>query len=182
MKFKAGKKNGNLIVELEPGNTRLINQVNGPITELKKFLVPIDFSDCSRHALKYAAAFAKQFGGEITLLSVVQDKHTAFEYGRTDFADMLEARRKRSEEELAKLAREQLKNIPYRTLVQLGKPFEEIIQTARESDIDLIVISTHGNMGLTKTELGSTAERVIRYATCPVLVVRQKEREFVSPV
>ena len=58
MKFKkSAKKNGSLIVELEAGNTRLLSAINGPITALKEVLVPIDFSDCSKHALRYAAAF-----------------------------------------------------------------------------------------------------------------------------
>ena len=181
MKFKASPKKGNLLVELEPGNTRLISNLNGPITELKKLLVPIDFSDCSKYALKYAIAFAKQFDAEITLLAVVQDTHTSFEYANAEFADLKEKRLKQYEEELAKLADQQLGKIKYKILAKEGKPFEEIVSAARDSDQDLIIISTHGQMGMMRVELGSTAERVIRYATCPVLVVRPKEREFVPP-
>ena len=58
-------------MELEPGNTRLINQINGPITALKELLVPVDFSDCSKYALRYALAFAEQFDANVTLVSVV---------------------------------------------------------------------------------------------------------------
>jgi nucleotide-binding universal stress UspA family protein len=181
MKFRKSPTKGNLLVELEPGNTRLINNLNGPITELKTMLVPIDFSDCSKHALKYAVAFAKQFNAEITLLAVVQDTHTSFEYGVAEFVDLQDQRRKRYEQELTKLADQQLGKIKHQILVTTGKPFEEIVRTAQESDQDLIVISTHGHRGLTRVEIGSTAERVIRYATCPVLVVRPREREFVPP-
>ncbi len=182
MKFKSSPKTGNLVVELEPGNTRLIADLNGPISELKKLLVPIDFSDCSKHALKYGIAFAKQFKGEITLLSVIADTPTSFEYGNAEFASLQDARRKHYEKELKKVADTQLKNIPHKLMVTIGKPFEEIVSAAKTLDTDLIIISTHGHMGFTRVELGSTAERVIRYATCPVLVVRQKEREFVPPV
>jgi nucleotide-binding universal stress UspA family protein len=181
MKFKKSSKRGNLLIELEPGNTRLINNLNGPITDLKRLLVPIDFSDCSKHALKYAIAFAKQFDAEITLLAVVPDTHTSFEYGVAEFVDLQEQRRKRYEQELTKLVEQQLGKLKHQILVKEGKPFEEIVAVAKDSDQDLIIISTHGHMGVTRVELGSTAERVIRYATCPVLVVRPKEREFVPP-
>ena len=181
MKFKKSPRKGNLLVELEPGNTRLINNLNGPITELKKLLVPIDFSDCSKHALKYAIAFAKQFDAEITLLAVVADTHTSFEYNNLDFAEFQEKRQQQYKHELTKLADQQLGKIRCKILVRSGKPFEEIISVAKDSDQDLIVISTHGHMGKTHVELGSTTERVIRYATCPVLVVRPREREFVPP-
>jgi len=181
MKFKKSRSSGNLLVELEPGSTRLLSNLNGPITELKKLLVPIDFSDCSKHALKYAVAFAKQFDAEITLLAVVQDTHTSFEHGNAEFVDLQEKRRKQYEGELAKLVDERLGKIKHKLLVKEGKPFEEIVRTASDLDQDLIIISTHGHMGLTRVDLGSSAERVIRYATCPVLVVRPKEREFIPP-
>lgn len=182
MKFKSSPKTGNLVVELEPGNTRLMRSLNGPITGLKKLLLPIDFSDCSKHALKYGIAFAQQFDGEITLLAVIADTTTSFEYGNAEFASHQEARVKHYETELKKIASAQLKNFPYKLMVTIGKPFEEIVGTAKALDADLIIISTHGHMGMTRVEIGSTAERVIRYAPCPVLVVRQKEREFVPPV
>ncbi|MFN7140314.1 MAG: universal stress protein [Limisphaerales bacterium] len=183
MKFKSSpRKRGNLIVELEPGNTRLLSEMNGPITDLKKLLVPTDFSDCSKHALRYAVAFAQQFSAEITLIAVIPDNRTAFEYGSPEFSAGLEARTKRYQEELTKLVEELPRKIKSRIVVKIGRPFEEIVRTAKDSDIDMIVIATHGNSGNRQFELGSTAERVIRYANCPVLVVREKEHEFVPPI
>lgn len=181
MKFKKSPRKGNLIVELEPGNTRLINQINGPITALKELLVPVDFSDCSKYALRYALAFAKQFEASVTLVSVVPDDSTSFEYASAEYADIVEARKKRYADELKKLA-ESLGKVKCQTLVRVGKPFQEIVLAARELDSDLILISTHGQMNMPKAELGSTAERVVRHAPCPVLVVRQKERAFAPPV
>jgi len=66
-----------------------------------------------------------------------------------------------------------------KTLVRFGKPFQEICDAARGLKVDLIVISTHGYTGLKHAVLGSTAERVVRHAPCPVLVVREQEHEFV---
>ncbi|MBA4150163.1 MAG: universal stress protein [Verrucomicrobia bacterium] len=182
MKFKPSPRKGNLIVEMEPGNTRLLSRINGPITELKKLLVPIDFSDCSRHALKYAVAFAQQFTAEITLVAVIEENRTAFDYGNPEFAANLEERTARYQIELKKLTADYLGKIKNRILVKSGRPFEEIVRAAKELDTDMIVIATHGHTGMRHVELGSTAERVVRYANCPVLVVREKEHEFVPPV
>lgn len=179
MKFKKSRHNGNLLVELEPSHLPLLRNPEAPIMDLKKLLVPIDFSECSRQAIKYAIAFAKQFDAEITLLAVIHDPQTTFEYGSAEFAQMQEGRRNLYKQELKKLASQELGALKHRILVREGRPFEEIVGEARDSDQDLIIISTHGDMGLTRVDLGSTAERVIRYASCPVFVVRPIEREFV---
>jgi universal stress protein A len=63
-------------------------------------------------------------------------------------------------------------------VVQVGTAFEVITNTARDCEIDLIVLTTHGKTGLKHVFMGSTAERVVRHAPCPVLVVRKCEHEF----
>ena len=65
------------------------------------------------------------------------------------------------------------------TLHRIGTPYEEIVKVAKEMEVDLIVIATHGYTGLRHFLLGSTTERVVNLAPCPVLVVRQKERDFI---
>lgn len=180
MKFKRAAKKGNLLVEVESGNNRLINSSNGPITKLKEILVPIDFSDCSRHALRYAVAFAKQFNAQVTLVAVVNDAHTSFEVGNPDFIAAQNTRKQLYVDELNKLAASEVGKVTKTVVVRSGRPYEEIVLAAQELSSDLIVIATHGEMGMAKVQLGSTAERVIRYAPCPVLVVRQKEREFAA--
>jgi nucleotide-binding universal stress UspA family protein len=69
--------------------------------------------------------------------------------------------------------------VPVNVLVRRGKPYHEIATFAKERDIDLIIIATHGYTGLKHLFLGSTAERVVRHAPCPVLAVREREHEFV---
>ena len=70
-----------------------------------------------------------------------------------------------------------------RTLVRHGVPFHEITEAARTLQTDLIIIATHGYTGLKHALLGSTAERVVRHAPCPVLSVREVERDFLpTPV
>jgi nucleotide-binding universal stress UspA family protein len=72
------------------------------------------------------------------------------------------------------------KNITGRYALRTGKPFYEIIQYAEEEQIDLIIIATHGHSGMEQVLFGSTAEKVVRKAPCPVLVVREGTREFIK--
>jgi nucleotide-binding universal stress UspA family protein len=71
-------------------------------------------------------------------------------------------------------------NVKTETRQRLGTPYEEIVKVARERSVDLIVMATHGYTGFKHFLLGSTAERVVNVSPCPVLVVRQEERDFVS--
>jgi universal stress protein A len=84
-------------------------------------------------------------------------------------------------EELKNLIKKEIgKKVISRKIVRTGKPFYEINQYAQEEDIDLIVIATHGHSGMEHILFGSTAEKVVRKAPCPVLVVRTGEHEFVK--
>ena len=148
---------------------------------LRKILVPLDFSDCSLKALKYALALARQFGGELTLLHVVEAAFYATDPSLAAPMYPEEEMRLFAEKKLAMLARSALGDqVPAALLVRLGQPVVEISALAREANIDLIVISTHGNTGLKHFLLGSVAENVVRHAPCPVLVVREHEHEFLA--
>ena len=68
-----------------------------------------------------------------------------------------------------------------KVVVRSGTPFNEISKAARELRVDVIIISTHGHTGLKHLLLGSTTERVVRHADCPVFVVREEEREIIQP-
>ena len=137
---------------------------------VKTILVPLDFSDESRKALAYAAPFARQFGAEIVLLHVVEPVATP------DFAKSFPLAL--DNEKLMNAARDQLDHISRlegvrgKTLVRYGRSFQEIAGAARGLKADLIILSTHGYTGLKHVLLGSTTERVVRHAPCPVLVVR----------
>jgi universal stress protein A len=88
---------------------------------------------------------------------------------------------RRSAERLETLSRAvKASNIESESSQRLGTPYEEIVKVAKEMEVDLIIIATHGYTGLKHFLLGSTAERVVRLAPCPVLVVREEERDFVS--
>lgn len=152
------------------------------VISLKKILVPIDFSGYSKNALKYAVPFAKQFDAEILLLYVVEPTiyPADFSFGQIGLPGIEEEMRKRGTEELAKLATDEISDVvKSRTRVETGKAFTEINRVAKEEEIDLIIIATHGHTGIEHAIFGSTAEKVVRKAPCPVLSIRTPEHDFV---
>ena len=181
MKFKPTNKIGGVIVELGPQETQLPEEFSAPTSapptpfKLKKIFVPVDFSECSKKALQYALPLARQFDAELTLLHVVQPYPAVPEMYPVNVESGRDA-----EKDLKALRRMTCDAIPSQTLLRVGAPHLEIIQAAKEIGADLIVLSTHGHTGLAHVFLGSTAERVVRHAACPVLVVREREHDFVT--
>lgn len=149
--------------------------------DLKSILVPIDFSADSRKALRYAAAFARQFNAKITLLHVVIPipASTEYPYGPVAMQFQDESTVRTIKDQLLTLGRKEAGDRMSQAVVRCGPAFDEISRAAKELHIDLIVLSTHGYTGLSHILLGSTAERVVRHAPCPVLIVRERGREFV---
>jgi len=150
--------------------------------KLKSILVPVDFSSPSKKALVYAQAFARKFGAAITLLHVVEPIPWSADYGYGEVHGVgpNEYLVKRCRSQLETLRRRQAEALSgCQTTVRSGKAFDEIVKAAKELNADLILLATHGYTGLDHTLLGSTAEKVVRHAPCPVLIVRQQERDFV---
>ena len=137
----------------------------------RNILVPVDFSATSARSLTYASAFAERFDARLHPLHVIQDPFSqalALEASGADFVRVLngweaDARRRLEEMKL---------NVSSTALVtKIGKPFREILCYAKKHDIDLIVMGTHGRGAIAHMLLGSIAEKVVRKASCPVLVV-----------
>jgi universal stress protein A len=146
--------------------------------ELKRILVPVDFSDASSNAVRYARRIASLTGADLIFLHVAVPEAP---FGCADFPVMCTNEQKENaEENLERLVRS-ARNGDFRkarSLIRWGLPAHEVIEEARESGVDLIVIATHGYTGWKHFCIGSTAERVVRAAPCPVMVVREKEHEF----
>jgi nucleotide-binding universal stress UspA family protein len=181
MKVRPSHKSGGVVVELGPKEAQIPNvaKVSPSLFKLKKILVPVDFSDCSRKALQYAVPFAKQFDATLVLLYVVEPCVPVPEMTKVD-RDLIESlRREGGEAELSKLKQTLDNDVKAETVLRVGRPYPEIVRAAKELSIDLILLSTHGHTGLVHMFLGSTAECVVRHAGCPVVVVREREHEFV---
>ncbi len=141
----------------------------------EKILLAVDFSDYSEVACEYALTLARSFNSSLQVLHVINEPvdlrgfyvpHISFEQLEQDIetgaVKMLET-----------FCNENLKEFSaFTTEVVAGVPYEEIIRVAAEQESSLIVIGTHGRNGLDHLIFGSTAERVVRNAPCPVMTIR----------
>jgi nucleotide-binding universal stress UspA family protein len=147
---------------------------------LRHILVPTDFSEQSRAALHYAIAFTKQCDAKITLLNVIYPQYfaTNANYMAVDFSSFLEdARRSAREEFKAFVHSFAFEDVPFETHIREGHPGDRIVAYGRRAGVDLIINATHGRTGLAHVLLGSTAEHVVRYGSCPVLVVPTRRNQ-----
>jgi nucleotide-binding universal stress UspA family protein len=150
---------------------------------LRRILVPTDFSESARNALRYGASFAREYKAELLVLHVVES--AAIGYANDLFpvpmADVFREVTTYARNELqALVTEERAKGIQVEELVVQGRPSAEIIRVAREREVDMIVLGAHGKGVLDQALFGSTTERVVRKAPCPVLTCRVSEHEFVE--
>jgi nucleotide-binding universal stress UspA family protein len=145
--------------------------------KIERILVPLDFSPASTDVLDYAVSLAKQFRAAIHLVHVYPPDEAssvpAAGHLLLQSAEAIE----RLNEELAGIHRKHVSFCPENCHVRSGRPYQEIVRLAREIDADVIALATRGHSGLKHLLLGSTAERVVRSAPCPVLVVRKRKEK-----
>lgn len=149
--------------------------------QLNKILVPTDFSEPSRSALRYGAAFADQFGAAVHFLYAVEHP-TQFGFSGIDVTELTEELKTNADakmEELHSMWAEYA--FPVHKEIRVGNPAQVVVDYAKEIEADMIVMGTHGHGAVRHMLLGSVAERVVRMAPCPVLTVRFPEHEFVLP-
>ncbi len=182
MKARPTKRAGEVILEVKSGDELLLAPDKGrpaPTLKITQILVPIDFSECSKKGLRYAVALAREHKAAITLAYVVPSISMLGEYGGIDYASLNKEMRESADRELATVVVDEIRGVvPSDTVVRAGSPAGEIVSIAKTLPADLIVISTHGRTGLKHAFMGSVAERVVQTAPCPVLVVREREREI----
>ncbi|WHZ14523.1 MAG: hypothetical protein OJF52_001362 [Nitrospira sp.] len=151
-----------------------------------KILVPVDFSPCSEEAFRIALSFANLFQAEVLLLHVIDTKNLDA-LNRLGLAPSseVEQQKKRLHHHARLNARrlldwDEAKGVTIRRLLASGSPFEEIARTARVEGVDLVVMGSYGGAigGVDKIFFGSTAEKVVRTAGCPVLTVPLPVKRF----
>ncbi|HMK55437.1 MAG TPA: universal stress protein [Dissulfurispiraceae bacterium] len=142
---------------------------------IKNVLFPTDFSEGAAHALSYAVDIAKTYKATLYIVHVIQDidvssnlhvPHQSVDVLFEEFS----ASAKKGLDKLCVSAQEDCKGTE--TAILRGIPYEEILKFAPSKKIDLIVMATHGRKGLDRVLFGSTAERVVRNSSCPVLTIR----------
>jgi nucleotide-binding universal stress UspA family protein len=147
------------------------------MTELriKKILCPVDFSNHSERALRFALGLAEQLGAMVDVLHVY---HVPFYAPPHQPVEAVQAMSDRYGD-LGREALDELLDLPRHSRFDVrvsgslveGKPHEEICRFADEKDVDIVVIGTHGRTGLARLLMGSVAERVVRTSSVPVLTV-----------
>jgi nucleotide-binding universal stress UspA family protein len=150
--------------------------------QIRSILLPTDFSECGNYALSYATSLARRFGASIICLHVIETMVPTVGYsGMAEplpIADITEQLEDSAERELPRLAEcDECAGLEVEELIVHGEASSEIVRVAREREVDLVVISSHGRTGLGRMLFGSTAEAVVRHASCPVLVVKPPQEE-----
>jgi nucleotide-binding universal stress UspA family protein len=153
---------------------------------LKNILVATDFGDASDAALAYGRALARQFSARLHVLNVADDLagHAAAPPAvPMDLGRMQNDLEQETREALEKLVNDGDRDTlpPEVVVLTSSVPASAILSYARDAQVDLIVMGTHGRGGFADFFMGSVAQKVVRAAPCPVLTVRSHQREFVRP-
>ncbi len=148
---------------------------------IKNIIVPTDFSKLSFSAFEYAKDLAETMGAAIHLIYVLEKTPPFLAVRSLDVSEeeVMKTMEEQAKKQLAETAasfRED-SNVKILEVLKKGNDYEEIVNYSKETNSDLIVIATHGRTGILHTLLGSVAEKVIRFAKCPVLVITPEEEE-----
>jgi nucleotide-binding universal stress UspA family protein len=146
----------------------------------KRILCAVDFSECSIYALEYAMALAQEAGGTLTMLHVVDvapeipDVHALMMGGVTDVREFIARVDESARARLKTLVPDSVGTSCYvDTMVVTGRSYREVLRIAADQSSDLIVLGVHGRGPVDRLFFGSTAQHVVRGATCPVLTLRK---------
>ncbi len=143
--------------------------------KVERILFPTDFSEGSTNALHYAVDFTKHYNAKLYILHIIYDitKATELHIPHISADQLYKELNEWALKEIDTYCIEEIRGLPdVEKKVVKGIPYEEIIKFANEEKIDIVVMGTHGRVGLERFFFGSTAEKVVRRAPCPVMTVR----------
>jgi nucleotide-binding universal stress UspA family protein len=147
-----------------------------------RILVPVDFSGSAGEALSYAVSLAKNVNARIVLLHVIEPAYAGAEPGLGYMPQQIDAQQVSARKLMRDIADKFVpKGLLEKMVLRMGCPYLEITDAAKALKAALIVITTHGRTGLSHILMGSTAERVVQHAHCPVLTVRRREDGEAAP-
>jgi len=148
------------------------------MNKIRKILMPVDFSENSRVALDWAMSIANKLGAKVILFHAMETSDFIKELAEQE-DDVLSRVKSGAAMQLQQFAdKYNDKKISVAASIDEGKPFVKIIEAAKSYDVDLIVMGTHGRTGLRQTLIGSVAEKVVRKAPCPVMIVKHPDYKF----
>jgi nucleotide-binding universal stress UspA family protein len=145
---------------------------------IKNILFPTDFSEYNDSALQYATRLAAESGATLHLVHVHDTRELSTALGEASYLYSVQwqEEKDRSVQQLKRLVPPD-RTIPYVHHPLTGVPESTIVDFAKDNNIDLIVMSSHGRTGLSRLLMGSVAEAVMRKADCPVLIVKQPHQQ-----
>jgi nucleotide-binding universal stress UspA family protein len=153
--------------------------------KLENILVATDFGDASESALSYGRALARNFSARLHVIHVVENAlmWTGLEGVAFDMASVQSEMEEAARKKLAELIdNDDRLSLGAKTIVRTSTtPAFELVSYAKEANIDLIIMGTHGRGAMAHLLMGSVAEKVVRTSPCPVLTLRSPEHEFVMP-
>ena len=161
--------------------------------KLTRILAPTDLSKYSGFAMEWAAYLAQCMKAELVLLHVLTDEEgkiieevigegAVVQIPKGIRQNVVEDRQKKLKEQFNMVVSNDIKSsIRVEEMTRIGVPFLEIIKVAKEKDVDLIVMGTHGRTGLAHVLIGSVAEKVVHHAHCPVLTIKHPQYKFIAP-
>jgi nucleotide-binding universal stress UspA family protein len=146
--------------------------------EFRTILFATDFSESSDHAFRYALSMAKRFNARLVIVHVINEPVDlrGFYVPHISFDKLEEEIEEGAQKMMEKFCRTHIRDYDdYESFIMPGIPYEEIIKKGLESSADLIVMATHGRTGLDHVLFGSTAEKVVRKSSIPVMTIRKSE-------
>jgi nucleotide-binding universal stress UspA family protein len=161
--------------------------------KLTRILAPTDFSKYSGFALEWAAYLAQCMKADLLLLHVLSEEEgniveevigegAVVQIPKGIRQNVVEERQKRMTDQYEMVVSREIKaSLKVERMTRIGVPFLEIVRAAKEKDVDLIVMGTHGRTGLSHALIGSVAEKVVHHAHCPVLSIKHPQYQFISP-
>jgi nucleotide-binding universal stress UspA family protein len=161
--------------------------------KLTRILAPTDFSKYSGFAMEWAAYLAQCMKADLLLLHVLTEEEgniveevigegAVVQIPKGIRQNVVEERQKRMIDQYEMVVSREIKaSLKVEQMIRIGVPFLEIVRAAKEKDVDLIVLGTHGRTGLSHALIGSVAEKVVHHAHCPVLSIKHPQYQFISP-
>ncbi len=161
--------------------------------KLTRILAPTDFSKYSGFALEWAAYLAQCMKADLVLLHVISEEEgkiieevigegAVVQIPKGIRQDVVEDRQKKLKSQYDMVVPRDIKaSLKVEQMTRIGVPFLEIVKAAKEKDVDLIVMGTHGRTGLSHVLIGSVAEKVVHHAHCGVLTIKHPQYKFIAP-
>ena len=161
--------------------------------KLTRILAPTDFSKYSGFALEWAAYLAQCMKADLVLLHVISEEEgkimeeiigegAVIQIPKGIRQNVVEDRQKKLKEQYEMVVARDIKaSLKAEEMIRIGVPFLEVVKVAKEKDVDLIVMGTHGRTGLSHVLIGSVAEKVVHHAHCGVLTIKHPQYKFIAP-